>query len=296
MIVDLSNKSLPVFKALASPVRLQIIDLLCHKSYSVKELAVKLGLSQPITLRHVDQLQEAGIISFKREGKNKVSRLCITEVLLKLPVAEDTSMQSKRTDIPVGSFVDYSVEPTCGLAESTGFIGKTDDPQYFLDPSRMRAQILWFTKGKVEYDVGNFLMPKDKVKMLTLTGEFGSEVPLSNNDYPSDITFTLNGTELLTWTSPGDFADTRGKYTPKWTPAEFNQYGTQLTILISDTGTWIGGNKVNDLTIEDLLPLPRRMKLEIAVKETAEHVGGCTIFGKHFGNVNKDMALTYYYV
>ncbi|MTV81669.1 ArsR/SmtB family transcription factor [Secundilactobacillus folii] len=296
MFVDLSKKSLIVYKALASPVRLRIIELLGRQSYSVKELADLLNLSQPITLKHVNLLQKAGVIRFKRVGKNKISYLCITEVVLKLPDAENNSMLSKQTDIPVGSFVDYSVEPTCGLATSMGFIGKTDDPQYFLDPARMSAKILWFSKGFVEYDVGNFLKPKDKVKMLTLSGEFGSEVPLSNNDYPSDITFSLNGHRLVTWTSPGDFADTRGKYTPNWTPAEFNQYGTQLTILVSNEGTWIGGNRVSNLTINELLPLPRRMKLRISVEENAEHVGGCTIFGKHFGNVDREMALTYYYI
>lgn len=295
MIVDLTNKSLPVYKALANPARLQIVRLLCQRPYSVKDLANKLALSQPITLRHVNQLEKAGIISFERDGKNKISHVCITELRLSLPQAENTALESKITEIPVGSYVDYDVEPTCGLADDHSFIGKTDEPQYFLDSRRLEAQILWFSKGFLEYNIGNFLLPKDQVKMLTLSGEFGSEVPLSNNDWPSDITFTLNEQELVTWTSPGDFADVRGKFTPKWTPAEFNQYGTQITILVSDTGTWIGGKKVNELTINDLLPLPRRMKLKISVKENAKHVGGCTIFGKNFGNVNKDMTMTLYY-
>lgn len=295
MIIDLSNKSLPVYKALANPARLQIVRLLCQRPYSVKELASKLNLSQPLALRYVNQLESAGIIKFEREGKNKVSHVCITEIHLDLPITENTALQSKITDVPVGSYIDFNVEPTCGLADSRSFIGKTDEPQYFLDSRRFNAQILWFSKGFVEYDIGNFLMPKDQVDMLTLSGEFGSEVPLSNNDWPSDITFSLNHQELVTWTSPGDFADVRGKFTPAWTPAKFNQYGTPITILVSDTGTWIGGTKVNDLTINDLLPLPRRMKLRIAVKEDAQHVGGCTIFGKHFGNVDKNMALTLYY-
>lgn len=295
MIVDLSNNSLPVYKALASPVRLQIMQLLCQKPYSVKDLADKLDLSKPITLRHVNQLQAAGIIKFEHAGKNKMSHICVSEVHLQLPQAENTELLSKKTEIPVGSYVDFYVEPTCGLANTHNFIGTTDNPQYFLDPGRLGAQILWFSKGFVEYNIGNFLLPKDNVKMLTLSGEFGSEVPLSNNTWPSDITFTLNEHELVTWTSPGDFADIRGKYTPKWTPADFNQYGTQITILVSETGTWIGGTKVNDLTINELLPLPRRMKLRIEVKEDAPHVGGCTIFGQKFGNINKNMAMKLYY-
>lgn len=295
MIVDLSEKSLPVYKALANPVRLHIIRILCQKPYSVKALAKQIGLSQPITLRHVNQLQEAGIVQFKREGKNKVSHICITEVKLDLPQPDNTSLLSQSTDIPVGSYVDFDVVPTCGIADVNNFIGNVDDPKYFMDPGRLNAQIIWFSKGFIDYKIGNYLFAKDQVQMLTLSGEFGSEVPLSNPDWPSDITFTLNGHELATWTSQGDFADTRGKYTPRWTPAEFNQYGTQVTILVSDTGTWIGGSKVSNLTISDLLPLPRRMDLRIEVKDNAKHVGGCTIFGKKFGNIDQDMRLTLYY-
>ena len=33
--------------------------------------------------------------------------------------------------------------------------------------------------------------------------EVSSEFPFSNNNWPSDITFSLNGVELGTWTSPG---------------------------------------------------------------------------------------------
>ena len=47
--------------------------------------------------------------------------------------------------------------------------------------------------------------------------------------------------ELGTWTSPGDFADIRGKYTPDWYPDNLNQYGLLKTIRItkhSDEYEW----------------------------------------------------------
>ncbi len=71
--------------------------------------------------------------------------------------------------------------------------------------------------------------------------EVSSEFPFSNNNWPSDITFSLNGVELGTWTSPGDFADIRGKYTPDWYPDNLNQYGLLKTIRIMDHGTYMEG-------------------------------------------------------
>lgn len=295
MLVDTTDKSLPVYKALANSVRLHIIRLLCDHPYSVKELAEQLDLSQPLTLRHVNQLQKAGIISFSKEGKSKISHISVDEVKMALPHPVNSALNSQRIDIPVGLYNNFEVSPTCGLASLNDFIGHVDEPKYFLDSQRMNARILWFTKGFVEYQIGNYLSPSDHVEMITLSAEMGSEIPLSNNDWPSDITFTLNDHLLGTWTSPGDFADTRGKYTPLWTPAQFNQYGTMITVLISNKGTWIGGKMVSGTTIADLTPLPSRLKLRISVEADAEHVGGCTIFGKGFGNSNQDMYLTMYY-
>lgn len=294
MQVDLTDKSLPVYKALSNSARLRILRLLCSDSYSVKELAENLELSQPLTLRHVNQLQEAGLIKFTKEGKNKVSHIGIDEMKLEIPHQVNSALYSRHVDIPLGLYGDYDVKPTCGIAGLNGYIGHVDEPKYFMDPDRMNARIVWFSQGFIEYQIGNFLDPDEHLEMLTLSAEMGSEIPLSNNDWPSDITFTLDGHQLGTWTSPGDFADTRGKYTPLWTPEKFNQYGTMVTISISSSGTWLGGNRISDVTVADLLPLPDRLTLRIAVDKHAKNVGGCTIFGKGFGNSKQGMYITTY--
>lgn len=294
MLVDLTDKSLPVYKALSNPVRLAILRLLCGDAYSVKELAEKLNLSQPLMLRHVNQLQKAGLIEFTKEGKNKISHIAIDDLKLEIPHQVNSALHARQIDIPIGLFNDFEVKPTCGLADLNGFIGNVDEPKYFMSPNRMNARMVWFSEGFIEYQIGNFLDPDEHLEMLTFSAEMGSELPLSNNDWPSDITFTLDDKVLGTWTSPGDFADTRGKYTPMWTPKEFNQYGTMVTISVSSTGTWLGGKRISEVTITDLLPLPDRLKLRIAVNKNAKHVGGCTIFGKDFGNSKQGMYLTTY--
>ncbi len=44
--------------------------------------------------------------------------------------------------------------------------------------------------------------------------ELSSEVPGTTADWPSDITIAVNGLDIGMWTSPGDFGDQRGVFTP----------------------------------------------------------------------------------
>ncbi len=59
----------------------------------------------------------------------------------------------------------------------------------------MDARILWFTSGFVEYQSPNFLNAEDTLEMLEVSVEISSEFPFSNDNWPSDITFSLNGVE-----------------------------------------------------------------------------------------------------
>ena len=59
--------------------------------------------------------------------------------------------------------------------------------------------------------------------------ELSSEVPGTNLDWPSDITLWVNEIAVGTWTSPGDYGDQRGVYTPDWWKLEGSQYGKLKT-------------------------------------------------------------------
>lgn len=160
-------------------------------------------------------------------------------------------------------------------------------------PERMSAQLLWFTEGYVEYQIPNLLNNQDILEMLEISLELSSEFPFANNVWPSDITFSLNDLELGTWRSPGDFADTRGIYTPAWYPDNQNQYGLLKTIRIDPMGTTIDDIKISAVTIAKLLAadIKDTWKLRIEVKKEAQHVGGCTLFGKKLGNHPQDIKL-----
>ena len=57
-----------VMKALSDPNRVKVVKLLQHREMCVCELQAALGISQPTVSKHLKLLEEAGIVSFRKEG------------------------------------------------------------------------------------------------------------------------------------------------------------------------------------------------------------------------------------
>ncbi|WP_088104075.1 ArsR/SmtB family transcription factor [Halalkalibacter urbisdiaboli] len=299
MQLDISKDSLPVYEALASKVRLTIIQLLAVKSMNIKELAEATGLSSAIMTKHIKKLENAGIIRTEmipgRAGVQKLCILCRDKLEITFPSQQVLVKEFHQTEVSVGHYTDFFVTPTCGLATVEKFIGEFDEPRYFLDPQRVNAKILWFGQGYIEYKVANFLLATEIPEELEISIELSSEAPFTNDNWPSDITFTLNNVTLGTWTSPGDFGDSPGKYTPDWWPRVINQYGIMKFLRVTLDGTYIDGNKISDVTIDDIQIANKQWVFRIAVDADAKNVGGVTIFGSGFGNYNNDIVFRLYY-
>ncbi|MBM7708217.1 ArsR/SmtB family transcription factor [Enterococcus lemanii] len=299
MRVPLSEESLPVFEAISSATRIKIINLLSRKRMNVKELAEELELSNPVTAKHVTILEKAGIIKTERipgkAGMQKQSILKVDLIEINFPQKIYPAYEFYDISVPIGQYIDFDVTPTCGLASEYEQIGEYDEPKYFVDPRRSEASILWFTKGFVEYKVMNPLSHNDRLQMVEITLELSSEFPTGNNNWPSDITFTLNGMEIGTWLSPGDFVDVKGKLNPDWWQSTMNQYGVEVNIRITNHGVWINGKQTLWARMKELRLDKMMYDFKIEVKEDAEHVGGCTIFGEKFGNHPTNIDFRYYY-
>ncbi|MFB9325179.1 ArsR/SmtB family transcription factor [Paenibacillus aurantiacus] len=301
MRIDVTDKWLPVYEALASNVRIEMIQLLAKQNMNVKELAQALGLSSAIMTMHVKKLEKAGLIRTTMvSGKGGAKKVCtlITDFIeIDFPSREETAPREYHlTEVSVGHYTDFHVEPTCGLATTESVIGIFDEPRYFLDPERVNAKILWFGQGYVEYRVPNFLMKSEDPLELEVSMEISSEAPFANENWPSDIKFTLNGIDIGTWTSPGDFGGgNRGKYTPEWWWNEINQYGLLKVLKINDKGTFIDGQHLSNVTLEQLDIKRKQWTFRMAVLEEAENVGGLTLFGSGFGNYNQDIQFKLYY-
>ena len=105
-----------------------------------------------------------------------------------------------------------------------------------------------------------------------------------------DVSFYLNDVFIGSWTSPGDFGETKGIFTPGWWYPNWNQYGMLKLLVINNKGTFIDGLQMSDVSIKDLNLTDRSaIRFRLAVNDDAEHVGGLTIYGKNFGNYNQNI-------
>ncbi|GBC60013.1 transcriptional regulator [Desulfonema ishimotonii] len=57
-----------VMKALSDPNRVRIVKMLQHKTMCVCELRGALGVSQPTVSKHLKVLEDAGLVSFQKDG------------------------------------------------------------------------------------------------------------------------------------------------------------------------------------------------------------------------------------
>lgn len=299
MQLDISENSLKTYEALASDVRLKIIQLLSNKEMNIKDLATALNLSSPIISKHINKLEEADLIKTERvpgiSGLQKISSLKVDQINITFPQMIYPYFELYESSIPVGHYTDYHVEPSCGLADENDFIGQVDEPRYFMDSKRMNASILWFTSGFVEYKTPNLLKESDTLQQIDISLELSSEFPFSNDVWPSDVTFWLNNINLGSWTSPGDFADTRGKLNPSYWPDNVNQYGLLKTIRITKHGTYIDGEFLSNVLLADINPEMEVWNLKFEVNKESTNVGGLTLFGKKFGNHAQDILVKTYY-
>lgn len=290
------DEGLEIFKALGSELRINIIKLLQENhGMNMNELATSLGITNGALTSHIKKLEESGIIQVMTErgshGNQKVCKVAVDKIVVDVESEENEEDQNiYNTEVKVGHYSDYDVYPTCGLATSQAIVGEVDDPRYFSHPDRINAGILWFTKGYIEYIIPNLLPSATKIDQITVSLEISSEAPGINNDWPSDISILLNDVKIGTWTSPGDYGDVQGIFTPDWWFPNWNQYGLLKMIVINKKGTFVDGLKISDVTINEFnLDYKSTVRFKFEIEEDAKNVGGITIFGSEFGNYNQDI-------
>jgi predicted transcriptional regulator len=288
-----------ILRALASEVRVRILEHLTRKGpRNVNQVADELDLPQSTVSSNIQILVDVGLVQTRsekgRKGSQKICLSTFTELLIAFK--EQTPAQVSNAievAMPIGLYTRCEVSAPCGLCSPEGIIGLLDVPDTFLDPDRMRAGLLWFTRGFVEYQFpNNAKLAGTAVQAYELSMELSSEVPGTSKDWPSDITVAVNGHEIDTWTSPGDFGDKRGKLTPDWWKLAGSQYGDLKHWRVTAEGTFRDEVRVSDCRLDDLeLNDHRSIRVRVGVKEDARHPGGMNIFGRGFGNHDQDITL-----
>ncbi|MDO5135967.1 MAG: helix-turn-helix domain-containing protein [Eubacteriales bacterium] len=296
------ESGLDVFKALSSHTRAMVFDLIRRQGgMSIKQIAQALDIPITTLSPHISTLKKCGLIYLvdKPVGRG-VQKCCYphgdTDQLVIDLSAESQPAPLYSAEISVGAYSDFEVTPTCGLATAASFIGQLDEPRYFAHPTRGQADILWFTTGYVEYILPNFIPGESVVEQLSLTFEISSEAPGIRDRWPSDITFSLNGVTLGTWTSPGDYGDRPGKANPSWWFPFLNQYGLQKKLSITGQGTFLDAERLSDATPASLgLTYRSILKFRFSVLPDSPHPGGITLFGNGFGDHGHNLQLSIRY-
>ncbi|SMF87860.1 Predicted transcriptional regulator [Paenibacillus uliginis N3/975] len=299
MELKVNQSNLSLFVALASETRIRMIEMLSKESLNIREMAQRLDMSSAIVTKHVQQLEEAGIIHTEMTaGKRGMQKQCSlrldTATLIfktsKTPEEPTQDQNSYSVSIPVGQYTEYQVKPTCGLASETKLIGMRDDPRYFAEPEHVKAQHIWFASGYVEYRIPNYMTGRNNITNLRISLEIGSEAPGYAEDWASDISFLVNDTLVCMWTSPGDFGSIRGKLTPTWWEPGSTQHGLLKTLLITSSGTYMDGVLLSDVCIQDIPIQPtEELRFRISSPEDARNAGGVSLFGRCFGNYEQDI-------
>jgi predicted transcriptional regulator len=291
------DEFLEIAKALSNETRVQIFKEIQKRRLTVNEIAEMFNLPASTATVNIKKLEDAKLIKTQLvpgvRGSQKVCATLYDRLVVEL---NETRLENdpnfRYVHMPIGLYSDCSVKPTCGLVHESGIIGFLDDPRSFFEPEKVNAGLLWFKQGYVEYRVPNKIPYSSVLTNLEISMEICSEAPLHNHNWPSDITVWVNGIELGTWTSPGDFGGERGHLTPVWWETYMTQYGVLKKWRVSTEGTFIDGSQVSDLTVDKLnIEGNPSFSVRIGIKPDAENVGGINLFGRKFGNYEQDILI-----
>lgn len=296
--LDELDKVCDLGKALSSPIRLEMLQLLYEESLIIGEIAKKMNLPASSTAFHLKILEQAGLIRMEEQpGTRGTMKLCTRKVdIVSLGLVKRNKDINEvfSLEMPVGAFTSCHVTPTCGLCAPDGSaIGNEDREYCFYYPERMNAGLLWTSYGYVEYRFANGIPSGRKVSRILLSAEICSEAPGYREDWKSDITLWINGAECGTFTSPGDFGSRRGRLTPPAWSDGSSQFGHLTEWEVRDDGAYINGIPAAKTAITDLhLEEHAYIAVRIGNKSDAKYVGGFNLFGKTFGDYAQDIILT----
>lgn len=296
MNLDDTRQLADIAKALSSETRIEILKWLRYKDLNVNEIAELLNIPASSSAAHVKVLEEAGIIKTTLQpgirGSMKVCHITLDHIYVEMNTTRNLEKEEEIIRMPIGSYVDYKIEPTCGIVSSKGPIGSEDDPRCFYLPERTEAQLIWIGSGYIEYRFPANSLTGKRVESLELSMEVCSEDHEYNMDYPSDITLWVNGLEAGTWTCQSDFGGRRGLLNPDWWPDKNTQYGLLKTWKITGSGCYIDDEKAGEHVLGEYgLERQDYITVRIGNKEDALHKGGFNLFGESFGDFPQNIVM-----
>lgn len=303
IVLDLDNKEqiVNICKALSSPIRLDILYFLSQKPAIISDVAAEFDIPLSSAALYIRVLENAGLISVQpipgSKGSQKLCGILVDSV--QIDMFRDLHVQGPsylyRETMPVGCYFDYRAKPSCGMASESHALGSEDNINMFTSPSRFQAQLIWLCNGFLEYRFSNTFLKKNSVNRVLYSFEICSEALGYNNNWPSDVTVSINGREIGIVHCEGDYGGRKGKLNPDWWNPSSTQYGLLRTVEITDTGCYIDGALTSAETIYSLgLLKDDDIRFKLECKEDALYSGGFNLFGEKFGDFPQDIVMELY--
>lgn len=195
-----------------------------------------------------------------------------------------------QASVPLGLYASCSVTAPCGLRSVDGIIGLLDMPEAFLDPARVKAGLLWFTGGFVEYRFPYRAEQVAAVEAVEFSMELSSDAPGTSPDWPSEIRVAVNEVTIgvFTLVAPSDRAaslrDGLGRYG--------SGRGDLSNWRVTADGTFLDGEPISKVSVADLkLEAAASIRLRIGVSADSRFPGGINIFGRGFGQHDQEIVM-----
>jgi len=294
------EKARVLFEALSSATRIKILELLMRtKGMNMDTLAKTLEVTNGALTAHIKKLSECGLVKVRLQtvghGTQKFCSLGESKVVIDLL---DRTLIGKyeQLELNIGQYSSCKINSTCGMCDLNQPLFEFDVPDYFKYPEHFNAELLWYCDGFVVYTFPNPVRDGQKLTEVQLSLELSGEGPFIARDFPTDIDFYNHDRLLGRYTTPGEFAEHKGKFTPEWW--YYGQYGEQINISITETGTCINGLETSAYTISDVLQDAEEegfIKFKISCEDHSATKGGITLFGKRFGDYPQGIVMKVFY-
>ncbi|MBE5855083.1 MAG: helix-turn-helix domain-containing protein [Lachnospiraceae bacterium] len=293
------SKVTSISKALSSKLRIDILKLLDGQAMNISSIAETLEIPVSTAALQIKVLEEAGLVVSEPlpgiRGSQKVSGIKVKTVHIDIKSTEDdsTAAHTIKVSMPIGNYSDCHIEAPCGIASEKQSISSDDDTDAFYLPERTSAQIIWFYKGYLEYRFPTrHIKEHNELTSVEFSFEACSEAPGYNNDWPSDITVWINGKEIGSFTSEGDYGGRRGKRNPDWWPDILTQHGKLYSVLIDQDGCYVADKQTSKENLKSLaVGDGDYISFKIGVKEDSKYVGGMNLFGNQFGDFEQNIEM-----
>lgn len=246
---------------------------------------------------HLNILKKADLVNIKSvKGQNgektMISRSCATiKINFVTSDIDKTQIKHYHQSQIVGGYINAS------FGTKSGIVTGTNTPNIYLDSpfisDRFNALLIYTNYGSVEYGFDNSEFKDKKILSITFSLEICSETSYYDNEYKSELSFSINDVLILTWTCPGDFGGRKGIYTPYFWTVDSTQYGMLKTLKVDEHGIYLDGIfQSNSITIKDLnLNKGNLVRFKVFNDENAKFKGGFNIFSKDFGDYNQDIEM-----